>query len=126
MVPSTTKAPTCSSVEGRLGSITISINYSRNGQGLQVQDYPPDLSLPEPPLMMGAGGRQRTAACLSVFVVGISNSCHFQSYKLSFRKLNRKQAPLWLQFAPLSAPMLEHAHSCLGVHALATGKIISW
>lgn len=32
MVPSATKAPTCSSMEGRLGSVTISINYGRAGR----------------------------------------------------------------------------------------------
>lgn len=74
---------------------------------LQVQDYPPDLLLPKPPLMMGAGGSQMRATCLSAFVVSISYSCHFQNVEISFRKVHREQAPSpWLKFALLTAPML--------------------
>lgn len=37
MVPSAKKAPTCSSMEGHAGSVTISINYSAAGQELGTQ-----------------------------------------------------------------------------------------
>lgn len=117
MVPSATKAPTCSSMEGRLGSITISINYGRAGRelcawpsvGCRCRIIPLTFRSQSPLWQWEQEAVRWEPARLSAFMVSISYSCHLQSTEISLRKICREQAPSpRLRFALLGAPMLVH------------------
>lgn len=134
MVPSATKAPTCSSMEGRLGSVTISINYGGAGReprsqpsvGCRCRIIPLTFHSQSPlwrweqeAVRREPHAFQRSRWALAIHVISRARRLVSGSYTESRLPLLGSRLPCWV------LPRL-HILSFLSICALDAGKVNSW